>query len=127
MYFWGMDNDFLHKINLDALSKETRLSEEEIAKLAGISDPKNLGKWGQGKPNGSRPNYNAFVRLLQNGATVETLFGVEYRGTAIPPEVANDPNFQAGMDKAYADMKARGLIREEVVQVIADMKAKGQL
>ena len=111
-----MDNDFLHKINLDALSKETRLSEEEIAKLAGISDPKNLGKWGQGKPNGSRPNYNAFVRLLQNGATVETLFGV-----------ANDPNFQAGMDKAYADMKARGLIREEVVQVIADMKAKGQL
>ena len=122
-----MDNDFLHKINLDTLSKETRLSEEEIAKLAGISDPKNLGKWGQGKPNGSRPNYNAFVRLLQKGATVETLFGVEYRGRSVPDEVSENPEFLAGVEHALSDMKARGLIREEVVQVIADMKAKGQL
>lgn len=73
-----MGNDFLHKINISELSKEMGLTTEEIANLAGISDPKNLGKWGQGKPNGSRPNYNAFVKLLQNGATVETLFGVNY-------------------------------------------------
>lgn len=122
-----MDNDFLHKINLDALAKETRLSEEEIAKLAGISDPKNLGKWAQGKPNGSRPNYNAFVRLLRNGATVETLFGVKYMPESIPAEVANDPNFKAGMDKAYSEMKARGYIQEEVAKAIAEMKAKGEL
>lgn len=127
MYFWGMDNDFLHKINLDALSKETRLSEEEIAKLAGISDPKNLGKWGQGKPNGSRPNYNAFVRLLQNGATVETLFGVEYKGRSVSAEVSENPDFQAGVVKALAGMNFRGIIREEVEQAIAEMKAKGKL
>ena len=106
-----MDNDYLHKINLESLSRETRLSEEQIAKLAGISDPKNLGKWGQGKPNGSRPNYNAFVRLLEKGASVETLFGVQYKGASVSPEAASDQN----------------QIREEVVRVIAEMKAKGEL
>ena len=39
-----MVNDFLHKINLDTLKKETNMSLAEIAELAGIRDPKNLGK-----------------------------------------------------------------------------------
>lgn len=121
-----LENKFLQKVNLDLLQKETGMDLKELASLAGIG-PKVIYKWQYMHKDSSRPDYNAVVRLLEKGATVETLFGVEYRGTAIPPEVANDPNFQAGMDKAYADMKARGLIREEVVQVIADMKAKGQL
>ena len=127
LYFYDVENEFLHKVNLDSLQKETGLSLQGIADLAEVS-VQTVYRWAWDKARqGNRHSYNAFVRLFEKGATVETLFGVEYRGTAIPPEVANDPNFQAGMDKAYADMKARGLIREEVVQVIADMKAKGQL
>ena len=123
-----MDNDFLHKIDLETLMKEVGLSIEEIGNLAQLKNPKGVYNWSKDKANnGTRPPYNAVIRLLQKGATMETLFGVEYRGTAIPPEVANDPKFQAGMDKAYADMKSRGIIREEVEHIIADMKAKGQL
>lgn len=79
-----MENDFLHKISIEKLSKDTGLPVEEIAKLAGIAEARNLGKWAQEKPNGSRPNYNAIVRLLQKGATVETLFGVNYAATHQP-------------------------------------------
>ena len=53
-----MENDYLHKISVSSIEKETNLTREEIAKIAGIKDPKNLGKWGQSKPDGSRPNYN---------------------------------------------------------------------
>jgi transcriptional regulator with XRE-family HTH domain len=112
-----MENDFLHKINIDSLSRETNLSVEEIANLAGISDAKNIGKWAQGKPNGSRPNYNAFVRLFQNGATVETLFGVEYAckkpvEPAPPPHVLNDPEFKESLEDLMVDiLKKKGLIK----------------
>jgi hypothetical protein len=92
-----MENDFLHKISIEKLSKDTGLPVEEIAKLAGIAEARNLGKWAQEKPNGSRPNYNAIVRLLQKGATVETLFGVDYAATHQPaPEpvlAAPSPEF----------------------------------
>lgn len=87
----------MHKISIEKLSKDTGLSVEEIAKLAGIAEARNLGKWAQEKPNGSRPNYNAIVRLLQKGATVETLFGVDYAATHQPaPEpvsAAPSPEF----------------------------------
>lgn len=71
------EEELLHNIDLDALQRDTNLSLDEIASLSGIKDSKNLGKWAQGKPNGSRPNYNAIIRLLRAGATQETLFGVK--------------------------------------------------
>lgn len=105
-----MDNEFLHKINLDALKKETNLSPDEIASLSGITDSKNLGKWSQDKERGgSRPNYNALVKLLEKGATTKTLFGVEQHPIGggvmeIPPyleKILNHPEFIAGLDAAY--------------------------
>lgn len=123
-----MDNDFLHKIDLETLKKEVGLSIEEIGNLAQLKNPKGVYNWSKDKANnGTRPPYNAVIRLLQKGATVETLFGVEYRGRSVPAEVAGNPEFLAGMEHALTDMKARGIIREEVEQAIADMKAKGQL
>lgn len=77
--------------------------------------------------NGTRPPYNAVIRLLEKGDTVETLFGVEYKGRYVPAEVSENPDFQAGVVKALADKKARGIILEEVEQAIAEMKAKGDL
>ena len=123
-----MYNDFLHKIDLETLKKEVGLSIEEIGNLAQLKNPKGVYNWSKDKANnGTRPPYNAVIRLLQKGATVETLFGVEYRGRSVPAEVAGNPEFLAGVEHALTDMKARGIIREEVEQAIADMKAKGQL
>jgi len=113
----------LHKISIEKLSKDTGLPVEEIAKLAGISEARNLGKWAQEKPNGSRPNYNAIVRLLQKGATVETLFGVDYAATHQPaPEPAEnrepidyqDPKFLAALEKGMAlieERKKQGIVK----------------
>lgn len=123
-----MDNDFLHKIDLETLKKEVGLSIEEIGNLAQLKNPKGVYNWSKDKANnGTRPPYNAVIRLLQKGATVETLFGVEYRGRSVPAEVAGNPEFLAGVEHVLADKKSRGIIREEVEQAIADMKAKGQL
>lgn len=123
-----MDNDFLHKIDLETLKKEVGLSIEEIGNLAQLKNPKGVYNWSKDKANnGTRPPYNAVIRLLEKGATVETLFGVEYRVRSVPAEVAGNPEFLAGVEHALTDMKARGIIREEVEQAIADMKAKGQL
>ena len=105
----GMDNEFLHKISLELLKKETNLTSDEIASLSGITDAKNLGKWSQDKERGgSRPNYNALVKLLEKGATTKTLFGVEQHPIdgvkEIPPyleKILNHPEFIAGLDAAY--------------------------
>ena len=123
-----MENDFLHKINVDKLSEELKRSVDDIAALAGIKHPKNLGKWAQSKPDGSRPNYNALIKLLQAGATVETLFGVEYKGPVkppvlggqLPPELANNPEFAAGQQRALEDIESKIEAR-----ITAKLKAKG--
>lgn len=108
-----MDKEFLHKINLKALEKETNLSVDEIAELAGIADPKNLGKWAQDKSKGgSRPNFNAIVRLLLKGAGTMTLFGVESKSNnndfTKPP--FDDPEFRSGMEQLLLDLKKMGKI-----------------
>lgn len=113
-----MENDYLHKISIKKISEDTGLSAEEVAKLAGIKTAKNLGKWAQSKPDGARPNYNAFVRLFQAGATVETLFGVDYKPKQTAPAVPSpdsrepinfdDPKFQAAVKAALAEMKQNG-------------------
>ena len=90
------EEELLHNIDLEALEKETNLSLDEIAALSRIKDPKNLGKWSQGKPNGSRPNYNAIVRLLRAGATTKTLFGVDaatHQSAPEPVSAAPSPEF----------------------------------
>ena len=118
-----MEDDFLHKINVDELSKELNLSVEDIAVLAGIKHSKNLGKWAQSKPDGSRPNYNALIKLLRAGATTKTLFGVEYKGKPalqLPPEIANAPDFLAGQNQALKDIEAKIEAR-----IMAKLKAKG--
>lgn len=125
VYFYCVENDYLHKINVEQLSKELNLSVEEIAKLAGIAEARNLGKWGQDKPNGSRPNYNALIKLLKNGATVETLFGVDYKGPIkngfkILPELLSKPEFLKGQDDALKDFEER--IERRIIE---KLKEKG--
>ena len=109
------EEELLHNIDLEALEKETNLSLDEIAALSRIKDPKNLGKWSQGKPNGSRPNYNAIVRLLRAGATTKTLFGVDAAIHQPAPEPAEnrepidyrDPKFLEAVKKAMIELDER--------------------
>lgn len=126
-----MKGDFLHKIDIDKLSKETGLSLDEIASLADIKESRNLGKWNQDKSGGSRPNFNAIVRLLEKGATVETLFGVDYKpnklvqnsAPSIPPELSNDPDFQKGLQQSI-DAKVSATVKTELEKIL---KSKGLL
>ena len=78
---------FLGKVNLNNLKKELGFKKvEDIGSFVKLSNPKNAYNWGKEKDNhGTRPSYNAIVQMLQNGATVESLFGVEYnRGFTYP-------------------------------------------
>ena len=118
-----MENDFLHKISVEKLSKELNLSVDEIAVLAGIKHSKNLGKWAQSKPDGSRPNYNALINLLRAGASTMTLFGVESK-SFVPPEFANDPEHAAGQNQGLKDIEAKIAARVKN-EVLDDLRSKG--
>ena len=113
-YMAELENKFLHAINLDALKKETGMNIEELAALAGVG-PKVVYKWAYMHKDSSRPDFNAVVRLLQKGATVETLFGVEYNPkkpdtTEREPIDFKDPKFLAMVKDALAEMKRDGQI-----------------
>ena len=120
---------FLTKVNLENLKKELGMSTaEDIGVFVQLANPKNVYNWDKDQENhGTRPSWNAIVRMMQNGATVETLLGVQYNGRTVPAEVSNDPKFQAGWDKAHEEMKFSGLISDEVYKIIAKMKANGEL
>ena len=115
-----LENKFLHSINLDALKKETGMTIEEIAKLAGIG-PKVVYKWQYMHKDGSRPDFNAIVKLLQAGASTETLFGVDYAAThqpeaAIVPsqDFLNNPSVKEGLENAFeAFLIKKGLIKNQ--------------
>ena len=122
----GLDNKFLQKVNLEALQKETGMTLAELAELAKIG-PKVIYKWRYMHKDSSRPDYNAIVRLLEKGATVETLFGVDYKpknsAPSIPPELSNDPDFQKGLQQSI-DAKVSATVKTELEKIL---KQKGLL
>ena len=132
------ENKYLQKVDLNTLQKETGLDLKGLADIAGIG-PKVVYKWAYLHKDSSRPDYNAIIRLLLKGATVKTLFGVDYdalhpqaqANSASEPDNSpidySDPKFQEGFEKTLAGMKARGMIKDEVAKTIAEMKANGEL
>jgi hypothetical protein len=86
----GLENKYLRKVNLRALQKETGMNLVELAELAEIG-PKVIYKWAYMHKDSSRPSYNALVKLFERGASVETLFGVEYKR---PSENSNKENLK---------------------------------
>jgi hypothetical protein len=116
--FGIVDDDFLQKVNLDALQKETGLDIEGIGTFVQMKNPRGVYKWAKNKndESGTRPSYNAIVRLLQKGATTKTLFGVDAATTYQPaPEPAEnrepidyqDPKFLAALEKGMALIEER--------------------
>lgn len=111
-----IEESFLHEINVDAVLKETGMDLDELCKLINV-DNQSVGRWNKPKSKaGNRPKYNAIVRLLQAGATVETLFGVDYAAThqtapAAEPDNTpidyQDPKFLEAVKKALLEIEER--------------------
>lgn len=98
--------------------QETGLDISGLAELVNV-DAQTIYRWAWDKARkGNRPKFNAMVRLLQKGATVETLFGVEYTKThqEFPKE------FREGVDLAE-----RPMTRDEIVALFREMKEKGEI
>ena len=107
--------DFLHKIDVNALRTELNKDVADIAKLADITE-NGVFKWSWEKSkNGTRPSYNAIIKLLRAGASVETLFGVDYNSVKKNParhELNYDsPEFKRGVARAIDDLKKMGFIK----------------
>lgn len=110
-----VENDFLHKINLEQLQREVKRSVVEIGKLVEMKNPNGVYKWAKSQyENGSRPSYNSLIKLLKEGATVKTLFGIEPKSPvdsdSVPDEF-NTPEFKAGVARAIKEMKEKGYIK----------------
>lgn len=95
-----------------------------IAKLAGISE-NGVYKWAWAKDShGARPPFNAIIKLLQAGASTETLFGVSSKpqqsASVQPPEfVKVNPEFVEGFrEQLLEDLMKKGFIPEEKVKEI---------
>ena len=117
-----MENEFLQKIDLDRLQKETGLSLQGIADLAEVS-AQTIYRWSWDKSKqGNRPSFNAFVRLLQKGATVETLFGVEY-AKMHPTQGAAPSEFLEGLKESDPESALNALVERKVLE----MKANGKI
>lgn len=90
-----MENEFLQKVNLYQLQKETGKTLQELAAIVGIGE-KVIYKWAYDKQKfGSRPSYNAVILLLQLGASVESIFGIDYSPNpgdlnSIPQDLIDD-------------------------------------
>lgn len=93
---------YLQKVDLDALKRETGKTLEELAELADIG-PKVIYKWKYMHKNSSRPSYNAMVRLFEIGATVETLFGVQYKaGVKVVERPATDEQVETAVKRVLS-------------------------
>ena len=110
-----MVDKFLHKIDLGALQKEVGKTIDEIGALIEMKNPKGIYNWAKGQDNhGTRPSYNALIRLLLAGATTKTLFGVDSPVNKInpqgpPSDFVSDPKFHEGVKMVVEEtLKEKG-------------------
>lgn len=69
--------EFLHCIDIGQLLRELNLDLESLCDWLGL-DSQTVNRWSKTKEkNGNRPKFNAIVRMLRNGATTKTLFGID--------------------------------------------------
>ena len=116
--------DFNHFMN------RKKLKQKDAASLIGVSSGL-VGMWASNK---AVPSYEKIVKLIDNGATAEELFGKECADRLLqnsvglppqlPPEIANDPDFLAGHNQALEDIEAKIAARVKN-EVLSDLKSKG--
>lgn len=75
----NIDNNFLSKVNLDALQQDLNMDMTAISNKIGVST-QTMYKWNRDKKKGGcRPTYDSIRTLIECGASIETLFGIEYK------------------------------------------------
>ena len=82
--------------------------------------------------NRSKPSFEVAEKLLKLGMTIKEMFGEEIDEIIrnayldeVRPGSAGDKGAMDGIEKAVINMKARGIIKDEVAKEIASMRAKG--
>lgn len=111
--------EFLHCIDIGQLLRELNLDLESLCDWLGL-DSQTVNRWSKTKEkNGNRPKFNAIVRMLRNGATTKTLFGIdtssvqkssatdELHLSPAVQELLKHPEFVAGIEKAWTDVEAK--------------------
>lgn len=104
-YFIDMANNFLHSVNLEMLEIETDCDIKQLSNAIGIS-PQTMYKWNRDKEDGGcRPTYDCIAKLIERGATTESLFGVEYKaGIKVVEKPVSQEQIMDGVRKALADL-----------------------
>lgn len=102
--------------------------QKDLSERLGISTS-TVGMWCAGK---STPAIETAEKLIRLGMTPKELFGAEIDAIIrkiyideIRPEAADDKSAVSGVERAVIDMKARGIIKDEVAKEIAAMRSKG--
>lgn len=79
-----------------------------IGELLQMKNPKGIYNWSKDKADhGTRPSYNAVIRLVEKGATYKTLFGIENEIAIVPAEsngMFGTEEFKNGVISALAEM-----------------------
>lgn len=108
-------DSFVHKIDFGKVLEETGLDMKALCARLGITR-RVVNSWSKSKEDGgSRPDFNAVAVLLESGATVETLFGVEYkkmhREFIVPhstQDVFSSPEFMTMVNAKIQEIKKKG-------------------
>ena len=107
-------DSFSHKINVDKILEETGFDIKTLCARLGITR-RVVNSWSKSKEDGgSRPDFNAVAVLLEAGATVETLYGVEYkkmhREFIVPhstQDVFSSPEFMTMVNAKIQEIKKK--------------------
>ena len=116
------------KFDFEHYIERKRWKQKDAVAALGVSTGL-VGSWASGT---AIPSYDKIVKLIKCGITAQELFGeelgkiliensLEQTPGVIPPEIANDPEFQAGLQKAI-DAKVDAAISAKLDDAL---KAKG--
>ena len=113
------------KFDFNRFMKRLGLKQKDAAELLKVS--KGLvGMWAS---NEALPSYDKTVRLIVKGITAQELFGDELGSFLLEnSKIASvSPEYQEGYKKGIAELKEKGLLRDEILKTIAEMKENGKL
>lgn len=102
--------------------------QKDLSERLGVGTS-TVGMWCTCK---STPSFEVAEKLLKLGMTVKEMFGEEIDEIVrkaymdqVRPAAGRDGSASPGIEKAVSEMKALGIIKDEVAREIANMKAKG--
>ena len=110
--------EYLHCIDVDKVLQELGLDMNGLCDMLNI-DYQTINRWSWTKQKkGNRPKYNAIIRMLQKGASVKTLFGIDYNERS--PMGNNE--FKEGMQ-----LSQKPMTKDEVIALFKSMKERGEI